>query len=132
MLYVDSSALLKRYVEEADSDAAEAHLLADPEWVTGRHSYVEIRRNLARLELEEPGEVRDRFEEDWELFTVIEIDQQTTETAAAVAESTGVRTLDALHLGAALRLGSEILNVLTFDVRQAVAARSLGFRVLGI
>jgi hypothetical protein len=132
MIYVDSSALLKRYVEEADSRSAEAHLLADPDWVTGRHTYVEVRRNLARMELEEPREVRDRFEEDWERFTVVEIDQVTTETAASVAESTGVRTLDALHLGAALRLGSEIVDLLTFDVRQAAAARRLGFRVVGI
>jgi len=132
MLYVDSSALLKRYVQEADSEFAESHLLADPEWVTGRHTYVEMRRNIARLDLEEPREVRDHFEEDWEHFTVVELDEVTTETAATVAESTGIRTLDALHLGCALRLGSEILDVLTFDVRQAAAARSLGFRVVGV
>ena len=33
-LYVDSSALIKRYVEEYECDSAEAILLADPEWVT--------------------------------------------------------------------------------------------------
>lgn len=131
MLYVDSSALLKRYVDEVGSDLAESYLLGDPEWVTGRHTYVEVRRNLARLDLSEPGEVRDRFEEDWQRFMIVEIDLVTTEVAADVAESTGTRTLDALHLGAALRLGSEILEFLTFDVRQAVAARSLGFRVVG-
>lgn len=41
-----------------------------------------------------------------------------------------VRTLDALHLGAALRLGTAV-TFLTFDVRQAQAARSLGFTVAG-
>ena len=44
---------------------------------------------------------------------------------------TGVRTLDALHLGAARRLGTTI-GFVTFDVRQALAARSLGFNVVGV
>lgn len=46
-------------------------------------------------------------------------------------EQTGVRTLDAMHLGAATRLGTA-LTFLTFDVRQAVAARALGFAVVGV
>ena len=48
-LYVDSSALLKRYVDEPESDACEAILRSDPSLVTGRHTVVEVRRNLARL-----------------------------------------------------------------------------------
>lgn len=50
--------------------------------------------------------------------------------AATIAEQTGVRTLDALHLGAARRLGAAV-TFLTFDVRQGQAARGLGFRVVG-
>ncbi len=42
-----------------------------------------------------------------------------------------MRTLDALHLGAARRLGTA-LTFLTFDVRQAQAARELGLTVAGI
>ena len=49
---------------------------------------------------------------------------------ATLAAQTRVRAHDALHLGAARRLGTG-LSFLTFDVRQAEAARSLGFRVLG-
>lgn len=48
-LYVDSSALLKRYVAESDSQVAEQYLLADKSWVTARHTWVEVRRNLSRL-----------------------------------------------------------------------------------
>ena len=47
--YVDASALLKRYVDEPDRDRAEQFLAADPVLATGRHTIVEIRRNLARL-----------------------------------------------------------------------------------
>src|SRR4029453_692654 len=47
--YADSSALLKRYVDEPASDAAEELLRSDAELVTGRHTLVEVRRNLARI-----------------------------------------------------------------------------------
>ena len=40
----------------------------------------------------------------------------------------GLRSLDALHLGAAIRL--EVEAVLTYDVRMAEAATSLGLDVL--
>ena len=46
-LYVDSSALLKRYVDEPDSDACDAILHSDSALATGRHTVVEVRRNLA-------------------------------------------------------------------------------------
>jgi predicted nucleic acid-binding protein len=51
--------------------------------------------------------------------------------AAAIAELTGVRTLDALHLAAAQRVGGAAVPFLTFDVRQAQAARGLGLTVVG-
>ncbi|MEX1163828.1 MAG: hypothetical protein WEB03_09625 [Nitriliruptor sp.] len=38
-LYVDTSALLKLYVEEAESSACEAYLGSDDDWVTGRHTF---------------------------------------------------------------------------------------------
>ena len=46
-LYVDTSALLERDIEEPDSVAAEQYLLADLCWVTTRHTRVEVRRNLS-------------------------------------------------------------------------------------
>jgi predicted nucleic acid-binding protein len=42
-----------------------------------------------------------------------------------------VRTLDALHLAAAQRVGGPAMPFLTFDLRQAQAARSLGLTVVG-
>jgi predicted nucleic acid-binding protein len=130
-LYLDSSALLKRYVRESDTERANALLASDPEVVTARHTLVEVRRNLARL-LEPAAAVAARrmFAADLVQISILELDAATCELAATIAEQTGLRTLDALHLGAARRLGTG-LSFLTFDVRQAEAARSLGFRVLG-
>ena len=131
-LYVDSSALLKRYLGEPDSEACDAILRSDPALVTGRHTVVEVRRNLAQLV--SPAHlagVKALFERDLSAISLVELDAVTCETAAAIAEVTGVRTLDALHLAAAQRVGGTALPFLTYDVRQAQAARSLGFTVLG-
>jgi predicted nucleic acid-binding protein len=133
MIYVDTSAWLKRYVDEPDSDRCEALLLADPDWVTARHTLVEMRRNLARL-LPDPGQraaaVAD-FARDWRRTAVVELDDVTCEAAAVVAEATGCRSLDALHVAAALRAGGVGMPFLTFDVRQAQAARASGLAVVG-
>lgn len=130
--YVDTSALLKRYVDEPDSDRADEILAADPVLVTGWHTYVEVRRNLARL-LAGPqlDQAREQFEGDLDALAVVAVDHATCRAAAAAAEVTGVRTLDALHLGAAQRAGGTAIRFVTFDVRQARAARDLGYVVLG-
>ena len=132
MLYVDSSAWLKRYVDEPDSVVCEGHMLADPRWVTSRHALVEVRRNLKRL-LPPPalGVARADFAADWQRSFVVELDEATCERAAEIAEETGARSLDALHLAAASRLGSG-LRLLTYDIRQGSAARLLGMIVVGV
>ena len=47
-LYVDSDALLKRYIQEPDSDRVNELLSSDSDLVTPRHTIVEVRRNLVR------------------------------------------------------------------------------------
>ncbi len=131
-IFVDSSALLKRYIEEDDSDRFEELLDADPSWVLARHARVEVRRTLStRLAPGELTDVRDRFDSDWARSTIAELDEPTCELAADLAETTGARTLDALHLAAAQRVGGGGLPLLTADLRQAQIARSLGWVVLG-
>jgi len=131
-LYVDSSALLKRYIDEPDSQAAETLLGSDPSLLTARHTIVEVRRNLARLLDEtDAAAARSAFTRDVRVFSIVELDEVTCETAAGIAEMTGVRTLDALHLAAVQRVGGPAVPFLTFDLRQAQAGRSLGLTVIG-
>lgn len=131
-LYVDSSALLKRYVDEPDSGAADAFLRSDPTLIVARHAIVEIRRGLARLlSARDLAAAREQFASDLGSFVIAELDETTCERAATIAETTGARTLDSLHLAAAQRVGAPAVPFLTFDLRQAQAARSLGFVVLG-
>ncbi len=129
--YVDSSALLKRYVEEADSAAADALLRADSALLTARHTIVEVRRNLARLLTgRDLAGARAAFAADLHSMSIIELDEATCESAALIAEATGVRTLDALHLAAAQRVSAPGVSFVTFDLRQAQAARALGLAVV--
>ena len=129
--YVDTSALLKRYVEEADSAAADRLLRADHALLTARHTIVEVRRNLARLlSGRDLIAARAAFADDLRSVSIIEIDEATCESAASIAETTGVRTLDALHLAAAQRVSEPGMSFLTFDLRQAQAARALGLTVV--
>ena len=130
--YVDSSALLKRYVDEHDSPVAEMLLAADPVLVTSWITVVEVRRNLSRLlESRDLSRIRQQFEVDVESFALIACTESTARIAAEIAENLGVRSLDAIHLASAQRLLIADLRFVTFDLRQAQAARSLGMAVLG-
>lgn len=130
-LYVDSSALLKRYVDEHDSEAALGLMSTDPVLVTSRLTEVEVRRNLTRLISGDPlRDARRQLSEDLDAFALVALDATTCNEAARIAEATLCRSLDALHLAAATRAGAAT-TVLTFDLRQAAFARQLGLTVVG-
>jgi predicted nucleic acid-binding protein len=123
--------LLKRYVDEADSADADALLRADTTLLTARHTIVEVRRTLARLlSGHELIAARSAFADDLRSISIIELDEGTCDSAALIAESTGARTLDALHLAAAQRVSGPGVGFLTFDLRQAQAARAIGLIVV--
>lgn len=131
-VYLDSSVFLKAFFEEPDSHRATEILTSDTDWITGRHTYVEVRRNLARaLEGPDAGEARAQFDQHWQATAVVELDEAVCIAAADIAEVTGVMSLDALHLGAAQRAAAGSIPLATFDLRLAQAARSLGWQVLG-
>lgn len=131
-LYVDSSALLKRYVDEHDSDAAVGLMASDPVLVTSRLTEVEVRRNLTRLlEGSALTTSRRQFGADLDAFALVALDAVTCNEASRIAEQTLCRSLDALHLACALRAGAST-TVLTFDLRQAQVARTLGLSVVGV
>jgi predicted nucleic acid-binding protein len=130
--YLDSSAWIKRYVEEAGSDLVAETVEEDPILLTCAIAEVEVRRNLERLVPDEALALRARFLEDLTLCNVAQIDADLIRIAAGIAESTLARSLDALHLATAQRVGGgRGLTFLTFDHRQARVARDLGFSVAG-
>lgn len=130
-LYVDSSALLKRYIDEHDSALAVELMASDPVLVTSRITEIEVRRNLARLLTGVTlDRMRQQFAIDLDAFALVALDASTCNGAAAIAEHTMCRSLDAIHIGAARRAGQSTV-LLTFDVRQARTARSIGMSVVG-
>ena len=131
-LYVDTSALLKRYVDEPDSDRFVEMLATDITWLTCRLTWIETWRNLGRrLEPVAARAAREAFGADWCHFTIVEVDDVLCRDAGQVADATGARSLDALHLAALRRAGPTGITLLTADLRQAQAARTLGLDVVG-
>jgi predicted nucleic acid-binding protein len=131
-LYVDSSALLKRYIDEHDSAVAIELMGTDPVLVTSRLTEVEVRRNLTRLLADDALDAkRSEFSVDLDAFALVNLDASTMSGAARIAERTLCRSLDSIHLSAAQRSGQSTA-LLTFDVRQARAARDLGMSVIGV
>lgn len=132
-LYLDSSALLRWYLaDEAGRDECVEVMRGDPAWVTSRMTTIEVRRNLARaLSPADAPLALAAFDADLGAMALIEVDLGTCAIACDIAVRHGVRSLDAVHLASALRVASGDLTVLTFDVRQARAARALGLVVAG-
>ena len=130
--YVDSSAILKNYFAEPDSSLAEQLLNSDSVLVTSWITFVEVRRNLARaLRGVELREAKEQFAADLDSMALVAVDEAVCRGAAQIGEQLGVRSLDAIQLASAQRLAIPSLPFITFDLRQAQAARSLGFTVLG-
>jgi len=131
VLYVDSSALLKRYVDEHDSEAAVGLMQTDTVLATSRLTEIEVRRNLARLlDGSALESARRHVADDLDAFALIAIDAVCCNEAARIGEQTLCRSLDAIHLASALRAG-RATTLLTFDLRQAQVARTLGLHVVG-
>ena len=130
--YVDSSALLKLYIDEADSGMARDLLAASTVLATSWLSLVEVRRNLARL-LEGAAltRARETAERDFDAMALVSLDERGWRDAADIGETLGVRSLDAMHLAAARQIGLASLVFCTFDLRQGMAARQLGLGVVG-
>ncbi|HVC06588.1 MAG TPA: type II toxin-antitoxin system VapC family toxin [Solirubrobacterales bacterium] len=125
MLYLDASALVKRYVEEESSESVLRAMDRASAWSMCRIGYVETVRAVA---VAGGRKAVKRFEEDWSSFDVIEVDTALAEHAAQLALSAELHSLDALHLAAALVLPSDDLTVATWDVRlhRAVGDQGLG------
>lgn len=129
MLYLDASALVKRYVEEEGSEVLLGAMDDAHGWAMCRIGFVETVRAVALAGGR--SEVK-RIERDWLAFDVIEVDGALVDHAAKLALSAGLRSLDALHLAAALVLPPEEVTVATWDVRLHRAARDEGLAVLPV
>jgi predicted nucleic acid-binding protein len=125
--YLDSSAIVKFAVSERESAAIAAwreRLGSDEVLMTCELAVAEVVRAVHRVE----GDV------DVALAHLDALDQLVMDRdlllAAGRLEPRGVRTLDAIHLTAALAAGDELGGVVTYHDRMAEAARGLGLEAL--
>jgi predicted nucleic acid-binding protein len=126
MLYLDASALVKRYVAEEGSEALIGAMGQAEGWAICRVGYVETARAIELAAGK--GAVR-RFVADWPSFEVVEVNAPLAEHAAALTFTEELRSLDALHLAAALLIASDGLTLATWDVRLHHAAQRRGLQV---
>jgi uncharacterized protein len=128
-LYLDASALVKRYVDEIGSDVVGMAIRRADTCSICRVGYVETMRAVARGG--GPDDLT-RVNRDWMGFHIVEVDRSVTETAAHLGVETGLRALDALHLAAALSLSGAETVFATWDTRLHRAAQAHGLRTLPV
>ena len=124
-IYVDTSAAVKLLVREPETSALR-RWLRDVE--RDLVSSDLLRTELARVALRLGGGTQ-RAEAILAGIIVLPVAATTFEIAGAL-EPAGMRSLDALHLAAALDLGDELDAILTYDERLASAAKVHGVEVV--
>jgi hypothetical protein len=97
------------------------------EWYVCRVGFVETVRAVG---LSAGRAAARAVREEWPTFGVIEVDQRLVEDAAELAIERTLRSLDALHLAAALLLPRDDLLFLTWDQRLHAAAGAEGLKLM--
>lgn len=73
---------------------------------------------------------RRRFLDEWPLFNVVEVNQAPVESATKLAAAKDLRTLDSLHLAAAVIVPAQDRVLATWDQRLWRAADRHGIQTL--
>jgi predicted nucleic acid-binding protein len=135
--YFDTSALIKRYVEELGRREVLALLRDNPCIVSGVLP-VEVRRALRGRVAEKtldatraPGILK-RLAADRDYWTIIEVSREILATAEVLTSAHPLRALDAIHVASAKlfadRTAVETFTFVSADMRQANVAEGLGIK----
>lgn len=140
IVYLDSSALVKLYVQEPGTDAVLDLVMRSAACATSSIAYAETRAALARRQREgvigtpEMAKIKSALLDDWQRFFVVPVSLVIAKLAGDLAEFHALRGMDAVHLATALWLQEQQPAPLTFavwDTRLLEAASSAGFAVEG-
>jgi uncharacterized protein len=120
--YFDTSALVKLVVAEPETPALDS-------WLRERDRTLVacdlVRAELFRVVRRAAPQLMVRAREVLEVVTLLQVGTSMFETAGRL-DPVELRTLDALHLAAALDLGDDLEGVVTYDARLADAANRCG------
>jgi predicted nucleic acid-binding protein len=129
-LFVDTSAMIRRYVQGPDRALAVEAMAADPVWSASALCRAETLLALHRLSVTggQFARMSSRLRDDWDAFVVVPVDDRCLAHAVELGATYGLRTVDAVHVAAADRLPRPA-TYLTYDRHQIPAAAGLGFDV---
>src|SRR5436190_12274873 len=125
LLYLDSSAIVKLVVPEAETKALRELLKSWPERVSSMVARIEVERVARRIG---GGAVR-RAHTVLSKIALVDLDEDVVRVAGAL-DPAELRTLDAIHLATAISLGGDLGAVCAYDVRLGIAAVSKTIDVL--
>lgn len=124
-VYLDSSAIAKLTIEERESFAFVDYLAGgDLSISTSVIAEVEVGRALQRIQAS-----RDEQDEAMRGMYLLAVDADIRREALRL-KPPHLRSLDAIHLATALSIGDADLEFITYDDRQAEAARAAGLKVV--
>lgn len=123
--YLDSSAIVKLAVREPESLALRRYLRRRRPLVSSALARTEVLRALLPAGDEAVAAGRKVLQR----IDLVRISNRVLDDAAALLPS-DLRSLDAIHLATAGRLGDDLGDLVVYDARIAEAAKRSGYRVV--
>jgi uncharacterized protein len=139
ILFCDTSALLRLYVNEPDSGLVFDRLGSAEGVAVSRIAWVEAHSAFARRAREEPRDIvviesaKQALRVDWQGYVVIEVTQALVELAGEYAEVFALRGCDSVQLACAsqtAKMTQGMVCFASFDLRLNKAAKALGMTLL--
>lgn len=124
-IYLDSSAIVKLAVREPESEALRCYLRARRPRVSSALARAEVMRAL----LDKGESARKAGRRALANVDLLRIDNRVLDIAAGLLP-VEFRTLDAIHLATAQRLGVDLGRLCTYDARLREAAETRGIAVV--
>lgn len=121
ILYLDTSSLVKLYVEEDESLNIETLVRSSEATATSIVSYAEARAAFARrfreksFTSDEHDRLKAFFDKDWRNYFILNITQDMVKLAGNLAEKHALRGFDSIHLASALILHQEVSAPVIFS-----------------
>ncbi len=137
ILYVDTSALVKLYVPEPESEAVQALVKSAQVAAVSLVAFAEARAAFARKRRERAVNPKDyrrivrEFDDDWDHYFVVDVTEPLVKRAAQLADKHGLRGYDAIQLSSAIVLrehSEEAVSFCCFDDRLLRASRREGLK----
>jgi predicted nucleic acid-binding protein len=122
--YLDSSAIVKLAVREPETDALRRHLRRRRTLITSALARTEVLRALLPAgegAVTAGQRVLSRLD-------LVRVNDQVL-GGAGLLLPIELRSLDAIHLATAERIGRDLGEIVTYDQRMALAAQQMGYKV---